>query len=344
VAKALELQLAKNAKFVVKDNVLAILFDKGVVTVSSAIYNGGCKRVKAILNVGVPTGYNDLTLHVNPLELITTSAARLGLTKDYLAMVTAANVQNYGLVTKKSQNFSVIVAATAGCSHGESSGEEMNVQEIIGTINIIVLIDGNPTESCMVAALITATEAKSAALRDFDIRSRYTGDSATGSITDSVTVASTGVGKILSLAGPASKLGKLVGFCARRAVTEALLKQEPVWAHRTVLDRLKERHLSLEKLASEMSKIEGLGGVNSQSLAEILKSNLHASAVLLASTKMDDDHKKNLLPTDFTNWDSATEHFGLSNLDYSKLMGYDDVDLPPFLKKSLVNIIKSARV
>ena len=43
----------------------------------------------------------------------------------------------------------------------------------------------------MVAALITATEAKSAVLRDFDVRSRYTGDSATGSITDSVTVAST---------------------------------------------------------------------------------------------------------------------------------------------------------
>ena len=119
----------------------------------------------------------------------------------------------------------------------------MDVQEIAGTINIIVLIDGNPSESCMVAALITATEAKSAVLRDFDVRSRYTGDSATGSITDSVTVASTCSGKTLSLAGPASKLGKLVGYCARRAVTEALLKQEPIWACRTVLDRLKERHL-----------------------------------------------------------------------------------------------------
>ena len=120
----------------------------------------------------------------------------------------------------------------------------MDVQEIVGTINIIVFIDGNPSESCMVAALITATEAKSAALRDFDVRSRYTGDSATGSITDSVTVASTGKGRIISLAGPASKLGKLVGYCARRAVTEALLRQEPFWANRSVLDRLKERHLT----------------------------------------------------------------------------------------------------
>ena len=139
-------------------------------------------------------------------------------------MVTAAKVKNYSLVSKKSDKFSVHVAATAGCSHGESSGEEMDVQEIVGTINIIVLIDGNPSESCMVAALITATEAKSAVMRDFDVRSRYTGDSATGSITDSVTIASTCKGKALILAGPASKLGKLVGYCARRAVTEALLK------------------------------------------------------------------------------------------------------------------------
>ena len=128
--------------------------------------------------------------------------------------------------------------------HGESSGEEMDVQEIAGTINIIVFIDGNPSESCMVATLITATEAKSAVLRDFDVRSRYTGDSATGSITDSVTVASTCKGKTLTLGGPASKLGKLVGYCVRKAVSEALLKQEPFWGCRTVLDRLKERHLT----------------------------------------------------------------------------------------------------
>ena len=143
----------------------------------------------------MPEGYSDLSLHLDPLELITSSAAKVGLTKDYLAMVTAAKIKNYSLVSKKSTDFSVSVAATAGCSHGESSGEEMDVQEIAGTINIIALIDGNPTDSCMVAALITATEAKSAVMRDFDIRSRYTGDSATGSITDSVTIASPCRGK-----------------------------------------------------------------------------------------------------------------------------------------------------
>jgi adenosylcobinamide hydrolase len=340
-----QIDLAENTKLIIKDNVLAVICDNALMTISSAIYNGGSNQVKAVLNVGVPEGYSDRSLHLDPLELITSSAAKLGLTKDYLAMVTAAKVKNYSLVSKKSDSFSVFVAATAGCSHGESSGEEMDVQEIVGTINIIVLIDGNPSESCMVAALITATEAKSAVLRDFDVRSRYTGDSATGSITDSVTVASTGSGKTLSLGGPASKLGKLVGYCARRAVAEALLKQEPVWTCRTVLDRLKERHLPLERMASEVSKVEGLA-VNADVLAEILKKNPFAGVYLLAATKMDDDYKKNLLPTDFTDWTEIGKCFGAiaqSKQDCSKLPNYDSVDLPPFLKHALINIIKNAQ-
>jgi adenosylcobinamide hydrolase len=334
-----QFNLSEDAKLVIKENVLAVISEKGLATVSSSVFNGGFSHVKALVNVGVPPGYSDQALHMDPMVLITSSVAKLGITKDYLAMVTAANVQNYALVTKKTDAFSVSVAATAGCSHGESSGEQMDVPEMFGTINVIVLIDGNPTQSCMVAAVITATEAKSAVLRDFDIRSRYTGDSATGSITDSVTVASTGTGKAIQLAGPASKLGKLVGYCARQAVTQAILRQEPVWANRTVLDRLKERHLPLEKLAAEVSKIEGLT-VTVEELSKTLKSNPSALAFLLAAAKMDDDYKKNLLPTDLPDWETASR--SLTDADYSGLPNYSAVDLPPFLKTALIKIVKTA--
>ena len=340
-----QVNLAINTKLIVKDNVLAVICDSSLKTVSSAIYNGGHNQVKAVLNVGVPEGYSDLSLHLDPLELITSSATKIGLTKDYLAMITAAKIKNYSLVSKKAANFSVSVAATAGCSHGESSGEEMDVQEIAGTINIIVLIDGNPSESCMVAALITATEAKSAVMRDFDVRSRYTGDSATGSITDCVTVASTCCGKTLNLAGPASKLGKLVGSCTRQAVTEALLKQEPVWACRSVLDRLKERRLGLEKIVAEISKVEGLS-IDASGLFEILKSNPFAGSFLLAAAKMDDDYQKNLLPTDFADWNDISKCLGnykVTKQDCSKLPSYNSVQLPPFLKHALIKIVKNAQ-
>jgi adenosylcobinamide hydrolase len=338
-----QFDLAEGVKLVVKENVLAVFCDSSLKTVSSAIYNGGFNQVKSVLNVGVPEGYSDLSLHLDPLELITSSAAKIGVSKDYLAMVTAAKIQNYSLKTKKAEGFSVSVAATAGCQHGESSGEPMDVQEITGTINIIVLIDGNPSDSCMVATLITATEAKSAVLRDFDIRSRYTGDSATGSVTDSVTVASTSRGKPIVLGGPPSKLGKAVGQCVRQAVSEALLKQEPFWGTRTVLDRLKERHLPLEKLVAEVSKVEGLA-VNGEGLAEILRENPASCTFLLAAAKMDDDYKKNLLPKDLHSWVEITKCFGASSeADCFKLPDYSLVDLPPFLKYALIKIIKNAQ-
>jgi len=332
-----QIDLADNVRLIIKENVLAVFCDSALKTVSSAYFNGGTRQVKTLLNIGVPEGYNDRSLHLDPLELITSSAAKVGVTEDYLAMVTAAKIKNYSLVTKKADGFSVSIAATAGCQHGESSGEEMDVREITGTINIIVFIDGDPTDSCMVASLITATEAKSAALRDFDVRSRYTGDSATGSVTDSVTVASTGKGKNLILGGPASKLGKLVGSCTRQAVSEALLKQEPFWGTRTVLDRLKERHLPIEKLATEVSKIEGTE-VSAEKLAEILKNNPPALTSLLAAAKMDDDYKKNLLPTGFQNWAQMADTLE----DYKKLQGYNAAELPPFIRNVLIRIVRAA--
>jgi adenosylcobinamide amidohydrolase len=331
-------ELGGGAKFVVHENVLAVFSHNALKTVSSAIFNGGCKQVHAVLNVGVPDGYNDRSLHLDPLEPITSSKAKLDLPADYLAMVTAAKIKNYSQFTKKTPDYTVSIFATAGCQHGEASGEEMDVYEITGTINIIVFIDGNPSESCMVAALITATEAKTAALRDLDVRSRYTGDSATGSITDSVTVVSTGKGKPVTLAGPASKLGKIIGSCVRAAVHEALLKQEPFWGTRTVAARLKERHLSLEKLAAEVSKIEGLT-ISAEGLAETLKNNPSLGGLLLAAAKLDEDYQKNLLPSDIENWETASK--GIAEMDYTILPNYNAVDLPPLIKAALIKIVKA---
>ncbi|MGE5187696.1 MAG: adenosylcobinamide amidohydrolase [Betaproteobacteria bacterium] len=339
-----QLDLTNNIKLVVKDNVLAVISQNRLKTVSSAIFNGGNQQVKAVLNIGVPEGYSNVSLHLDPMQLITSSAAKIGVSKDYLAMVTAAKIYNYSLMTKQTDEFSVSVAATAGCSHGESSGEKIDVEEITGTINIIVFIDGNPTDSCLVAALITATEAKSAVLRDFDMRSRYTGDSATGSITDSVTVATNGIGQPVMLAGPASKLGQVVGQCTRRAVTDALLKQEPYWECRTVLYRLKERHLPVEKLATEVSKVKGLE-VDVKGLIALLSRNPLAAGWLLAAAKMDDDYKKNLLPADFEDWNEFTRSFSASTPskhDCSKLPNYSQVDLPPFVKYALIRILQES--
>jgi adenosylcobinamide amidohydrolase len=222
--------LGNCGKLVLKDNVLAVISDVDLTTVSSAIYNGGFKKVKAILNVQAPEEYSDLQLHANPQKFIIDSAKKLGLSGNFVGMVTAAAVEKFALASKKDGNLAVSVIATAvdpagnTCSHAESAGETIKVEEMTGTINIMAVIDGNPTESGLVSTLITATEAKTVALRELDIRSRYSGDVATGTITDAMIVAKTNRGAPIVYGGPASKLGQLVGYCTRKAVKEAVMK------------------------------------------------------------------------------------------------------------------------
>jgi adenosylcobinamide amidohydrolase len=210
--------------------VLAVLSNIDLVTVSSAIYNGGFKKVKAILNVQAPEEYSDLQLHADPQKFILDFAKKLGLSENFVGMVTAAAVEKFALASKNAGDLAVSVVATAvdpkgnTCDHAETAGETIKVEEITGTINIMVVIDGNPTESCLVSTVLTATEAKTAALRELDIRSRYSGDLATGTITDAIIVAKTNRGAPIVYGGPASKLGQLVGYCTRKAVKEAVMK------------------------------------------------------------------------------------------------------------------------
>ena len=341
------------AKLVTEENVLAIISDAPLNTVSSAIYNGGCKKVKAILNIQVPEGYSDRHLHKDPMHLVRESAKKIGIHDNYLAMITAAKIINMSHVVKSDGNCMVNVVATAGVSHGESAGEKIVAEQTEGTINIIVVVNGKPTDSCLIAAFVTATEAKTAALNDLDIRSRYSGDAATGTITDSLSVATTNTGPAIELGGPASKLGQLVAFCVRRAVKEAVKKQDGTMPSRSIAVRLKARHLTLEKMASELSKIESLN-VDEKALVnklmDIFCEPLYAS-FLMAAAKLDDDVERGLIPVEFGDIAKVSQRFGglisagsrteAKNQVHSTKKGSDMVDLPPFLKQALINIIRN---
>ena len=124
--KQIDLLNTPQARLVVEDNVAAIVSDVGFLTVSSAIYNGGLKRVKAILNIQVPEGYSDLQLHEDPLHLVKISSQKVGVSEDFLAMITAAKIKNMMHIAKTEDGITVNVVATAGASHGESAGEPIN--------------------------------------------------------------------------------------------------------------------------------------------------------------------------------------------------------------------------
>jgi adenosylcobinamide hydrolase len=344
--KEIDLLNTPQAKLLIEDNVAAVTSETGLLTVSSAIYNGGFKRVKAILNIQVPEDYSDVQLHNDPLHLVKISSKKVGVSENFLAMITAAKINNMMHVAKTDGVITVNVVATAGASHGESAGEPINADQLDGTINIIVLINASLTDSCLVAAFVTATEAKTAALNDLDIRSRYSGEAATGSITDSLSVATTGTGPAVELGGPASKLGQLVGSCVRAAVYEALQKQDGTLPSRSVTARLGARHQSVERLASEFAKAGRLHA-NESVVAEKLNSALadpvNASWVL-AAAKLDDDVKKGLIPLEFGSVARASKQFAdLFSKDqtYERIPDYvlEAVNVSPFLKQTVFKVL-----
>jgi adenosylcobinamide amidohydrolase len=344
--KTIDLLNTPQAKLLVEDDVAAVTSEVGLLTVSSAIYNGGFKRVKTILNIQVPEGYSDVQLHEDPMNLVRMSSKKVGVSEDFVAMITAAKIKNMMHVAKTDSDITVNVIATAGASHGESAGETINADHMNGTINIIVVINANLTNSCLVAAFVTATEAKTAALNDLDIRSRYSSEAATGSITDSLSVATTGTGPTVELGGPASKLGQLVGSCVREAVYQALQKQDGTLPSRSVAVRLKARQLPVEKLAFEFSKIKILNSdavALTRKLNDVLSNPLYAS-FLLAAAKLDDDVKTGVVPAEFGDVDDVSNRFGglISEGKESKGIPKSElyeVDVSPFLKQALLRIL-----
>ena len=80
----------------------------------------------------------------------------------------------------------------------------------------------------MARAIITATEAKTTVLQDLNVRSTSCPQyQATGTGTDNIIVVSgTGGSKSLRLTSGHTKIGELIGFSTKIAVTEALKKQD----------------------------------------------------------------------------------------------------------------------
>jgi hypothetical protein len=102
----------------------------------------------------------------------------------------------------------------------------------------------------MTRALISATEAKSAALQDLDIRSSYQPltAAATGTGTDNIIVVS-GVGGIpIDATGGHAKTGELIARAVHAGVREAIARQNGIVAGRDIFQRLRERHLDLFRL------------------------------------------------------------------------------------------------
>lgn len=313
------MRLQTSVEFVKADvdkNKLVISSERPLEVLSSAVLNGGFAKANKIISIHVPEDNEenvhinaedlDKELHENPEDILKKALAKLDIDSDkVVGIMTHADVRNVQVSNQRHQEITLSAFVTAGVDVSATAGEPTVSKQDplkidkVGTINIILLIDGDLTESCMVDAVKTVTEAKTVALRELDIRSYFSGDLASGTVTDSVVVACTKRGKTVEYAGTATVLGELIGKSVKESLKKALQKEQKIMATRSLTKRLEERGISLAKAITLFLETRPKIAEKFEQFNEEIQQALSDPKVVplvIAGLRLDDDVKIGLIP------------------------------------------------
>jgi iron complex transport system ATP-binding protein len=302
----------KSVEAEIQDNKLILRSKIPLRILSSAVLNGGTKEANCIINFQVPEDSgSDIEdeVHKEAEEYLQEETAKLSLPQNQVvAIMTAAKMKNLEMVTQKFEDLTLTAFITAGAYFAATPGDEIASKQSAfpfkkwGTINTILLIDGNLTDSCMVNAVVTATESKATALRELDVRSRFSGELATGTITDSIVIACTKRGPTIKYAGSGTVIGELIGKTVKKALKKAIHKQEDLISNRPITMRLKERGITIENLTTLFSQIRPSLRENTEKrkkftaeLKQVL-TDQNIAALIVAGIRLDEDAKLDLIP------------------------------------------------
>lgn len=200
----------------------------------------GFKEVKAVANNFNPPELWDF-VHQNSEVYFAEILKDLKISPDEVTMLsTGVDIDDFALKMEEYEEFKIAALVTAGVKSNalrigvdKAGGVEREGKfEPIGTINTILLTNASLTESALVRAIITVTEAKTIALQDLDIRSTYTPDlQATGTGTDHIVIVS-GDGPKISYTGGHCKMGELIAKAVTSATREAIFKHDKIGGSR----------------------------------------------------------------------------------------------------------------
>jgi iron complex transport system ATP-binding protein len=180
---------------------------------SSAVVGGGDVSTQVILSRHVDKSYR----HPRPAQDLQMFARQRGITDPFVGLMTAVFLHK--VITRNAQQdaMQLSIILTAGFGNATAAGLSPSASPQPGTINIIALLDANLSPAARVNAIITITEAKTALLQHWNLRTPENFP-ATGTSTDAVVLACTGRGPRQSFAGPATAVGYLIGRTVRQAL------------------------------------------------------------------------------------------------------------------------------
>lgn len=195
----------------------------------------GFKNVLHVANTYSPPSLEDYVMQ-NLSEFKQGLPLALGIDPGEIAfLITGVDMNCLALSAQSYEEFKVCCLATAGANvNAMRSGVDVTSYverdghvNAIGTVNLIILTNASLSEAAMVRVIITATEAKTAAFQDMDVRSSYSPkNQATGTGTDNVIVVSGKLGKPLHVTSGHTKMSELIAFSTKNAVAQALKKYD----------------------------------------------------------------------------------------------------------------------
>lgn len=249
------------------DKIIAISFVQPRSVLSTSVYNGGYREdLTAVFNRDCHREagkYGKLTAatYESYLRWVAQAAGLDPATTS--GMGTGASMNNVAIRSETYETLSVTAIVTGGVDdNGGRAGDpavyfepnERNVAYKPGTINILLVIDAAMPPGTLARALVTCTEAKTAALQELMAGSNYSCGLATGSGTDStIMIANPASPVYVQSAGKHSKLGELIGRTVKQAVKEALRRESGLSPQRqhSLLWRLKRFSVTAETLWQE---------------------------------------------------------------------------------------------
>ena len=327
----------------IKDNKLIIRSKIPLKILSSAVLNGGPCDSNCVVNVQVAEDAgSDLDDHVHKEagDFLEDEITKMGFPKEeVVAIMTAAKMKNVEIANLQFEDLTLTTFVTAGAYFAATAGDEIASKQTAfptknwGTINIITIIDANLAKSCMVNAVVTATEAKASALRELDVRSRFSGEIATGTVTDSVVIASTKKGPEIQYAGTGTIIGELIGKSVKKALKKAIYKQEKLVSNRPLTRRLEERGITVEGMTTLFSQIRPIIRENPEKRKQFTKelekalTDQNLAALVIAGLRLDDDAKNNLIPEKPNN--NYGRSFNLSKILQKAVIDYMSQDNKP---------------
>lgn len=208
-----------------KDDHLLVECSERLDAFSSAIYGGGFQKISHFVNWQVPLDYASS----DPIDLMKQKIKGWGYPlQQTIGLQTAARIQCASIQEVHGDEFRIVCCVTAGVGNRERAGKKRKTYSAYqcGTINTFLFIESRLSEAAMINGIITATEAKAAALQDLQITVE-SGEFATGTTTDSVVLASSQNPHYPThlFAGTATTIGNAIGCLVYEATCEAVRNQ-----------------------------------------------------------------------------------------------------------------------